>query len=119
MASDKRLTRRKYSDTKKAQVLAECSEAGASVAKVAMAHGINANVVHRWRQIARECAPGAAIQQAEFIALPLPATTAACPPAAPQCDINIELQRGPLALRITWPSSAAAELDAWTRELLR
>jgi hypothetical protein len=28
-----------------------------------MAHSINANVVHRWRQIARERAPGAATQQ--------------------------------------------------------
>jgi transposase len=100
-------------------VLAECSEPGASVAKVAMAHGINANVVHRWRQLVREGMPGAAIQQAEFIALPLPATTAACPPAAAPSDIRIEMQRGPLALRITWPTSAAAELAAWTRELLR
>jgi transposase len=46
MTSDKK-TRRRYSELKKAQVLAECSEPGASVAKVAMAHGINANVVHR------------------------------------------------------------------------
>jgi response regulator of citrate/malate metabolism len=35
-----------------ARVLAECDVPGASVAKVAMAHGINANVVHRWRQLA-------------------------------------------------------------------
>ena len=121
MASDKALTRRKYSEIKKAQVLAECSEPGASVAKVAMAHGINANVVHRWRQLAREGLPGAAIQQAEFIALPLPALAASCPATAPApaADICIELQRGPLAVRITWPTCAAPELAAWTRELLR
>ncbi len=120
MASDKTLTRRRYSQTKKTQVLAECAQPGASVAKVALAHGINANVVHRWRQLAREGAPGAAIQQAEFIAVPLPALAAPCSPTpAPAADIRIELQRGPLALRITWPTSAAAELGAWTRELLR
>ena len=50
MTSDKK-TRRRYSAAQKAQVLAECDEPGASVAKVAMAHGINANVVHRWRQL--------------------------------------------------------------------
>ena len=119
MTSDKPLTRRKYSETKKTQVLAECSQAGASVAKVAMAHGINANVVHRWRQLARERVPGAALQQAEFIELPLPAATAPCAPTAAPTDVCVELQRGPLALRITWPTSAAAELAAWTRELLR
>ena len=33
--------------------MAQCDAPGASVAKVAMAHGINANVVHRWRQLVR------------------------------------------------------------------
>ncbi len=54
MTSDKTLTRRRYSQTKKAQVLADCAQPGASVTKVALAHGINANVVHRWRQLVRE-----------------------------------------------------------------
>jgi transposase-like protein len=34
--------------------MAECGAPGASVAKVAMSHGINANVVHRWSKLARE-----------------------------------------------------------------
>lgn len=54
MTSEKKDKRRQYSAAMKAQVVAECGEPGASVAKVAMAHGINANVVHRWRQLARE-----------------------------------------------------------------
>lgn len=57
MASERTVTRPKtrriYSDEFKAQVMAECEEPGASVAKVAMSHGINDNVVHRWRQLAR------------------------------------------------------------------
>jgi transposase-like protein len=35
----------------KAQILAECDARGASVAKVAMSRGINANIVHRWRKL--------------------------------------------------------------------
>jgi transposase len=54
MASDKVVRRRRYGGGLKAQVLSECEVPGASVAKVATAHGINANVVHRWRQLARE-----------------------------------------------------------------
>ena len=119
MTSEKAETRRRYSAAMKAQVVAACDQPGASVAKVAMAHGINANVVHRWRQLARERVPGAALQQAEFLELPLPAATAPCAPTAAPTDVCVELQRGPLALRITWPTSAAAELAAWTRELLR
>lgn len=45
--SDKK-PRRRYSIARKAQLLAGCDEVGASVAKVAMDHGINPNVVHRW-----------------------------------------------------------------------
>ena len=119
MTSDKTLTRRRYSETKKSQVLADCCEPGASVAKVALAHGINANIVHRWRQLARE---GAGITPAKlpaFIAVPLvgPAGLRTAAPAS--TDIRIELHRGSLALSITWPVSAAPELAAWTRELLR
>ena len=54
MTSEKARTRRRYGAEFKAQVLAECEAPGASVARVAMSHGINDNVVHRWRQLARE-----------------------------------------------------------------
>lgn len=38
---------------KKAQALAQCAEPGASVATIAMAQGINVNVVNRCRKLAR------------------------------------------------------------------
>ena len=115
MTSEKTETRRRYSAAMKAQVVAACDEPGASVAKVAMAHGINANVVHRWRQLARE---GKAVltKAGEFIALPLMATPKTAPAPA---DIRVELRRGPVTMTVTWPASAAADFAAWTRELLR
>ena len=45
--------RRRHSKLLKAQVLAECSEPGASVAAIAQAHGLNANLVHKWRRAPR------------------------------------------------------------------
>jgi transposase len=42
MTSDKTTTRRRYGADFKAQVVGECNARGASVAKVAMSHGINA-----------------------------------------------------------------------------
>jgi transposase len=53
MTSGKTKTRRSYDAQLKAQILAECEVPGVSAAKVAMSHGINDNVVHRWRQLAR------------------------------------------------------------------
>jgi transposase len=42
-------------------------------------------------------------------------------PAAPMLadEIRIELQRGATAIKVAWPSTAAADCAAWLRELLR
>ncbi len=37
-----------YEPSLKARVVAECSRAGASIAGIALNHGLNANMVHRW-----------------------------------------------------------------------
>jgi transposase len=117
MASDKVVMRRRYSAQIKTQVLAESDAAGASVAKVAMAHGINANVVHRWRQLAREGAQGTLTKPSEFIPVAIAAPT---PLPVQRCrDIEVELRRGAVTMKVSWPSSAAADFAAWTRELLR
>jgi transposase len=80
-----------------------------------MSHGINANVVHHWRQLAREARAQVAPPRSEFIPVPL-ATTA---PAVAESDIRIELRRGATAVTIRWPVAAGAECAAWLRELLR
>ena len=116
MTSEKTDTRRRYSAAMKVQVVAECGRPGASVAKVAMAHGINANVVHRWLQLAREGQLQVAVKTGEFIALPLAVPAV---PAVTPADIRVELRRGAVAMTVTWPASAAADFAVWTRELLR
>lgn len=92
MTSEKKQTRQRYDAATKARVVAECDEPGASVAKVALAHGINANVVHRWRQLTRE-AKATPAKTGEFIALPLMAPAIDTPMPA---DIRVELRRGPV-----------------------
>ena len=42
--------RRRHSAAFKAQVLAACTEPGASVAAVALSFGLNDNLVHQWRR---------------------------------------------------------------------
>ena len=110
MKDSRKVTRRRHGAELKAQVLRECAQPGASVASIAMSHGINANVVHKWRRLAN----GEAVPAASFIPVALPA-----PVTAPQQDIRVELRRGATIMTITWPSAAAAECAAWMRELLR
>jgi transposase len=107
--------RRRYSREVKAQILAECKAPGASVAKVALSHGINANIVHGWRKRVRdrETAPTA---RHEFIPL---AVAPAVQTRVDERGIELEVRRGTVTLKLLWPMSAAAELAAWTRELLR
>lgn len=95
--------------------MAECDAPGASVAKVAMSHGINANVVHRWRQLAREGRTALSCAIGEFVPVALPARS----PPTDVHDIQIQLRRGATTMTITWPVSAAADFGAWMRELLR
>ena len=111
MQDSRKITRRRYGAELKAQILGECQQPGASVARIAMSHGINANVVHKWRRLAHAGATPAA---AAFIAVALPAAMK----VAAQ-DIRIELRRGATAMTITWPLAAAGDCAAWMRELLR
>lgn len=122
-----RRRRRMHSDEFKANAVASCMQPGMSMAAVAMAHGINANLLRRWVREAEMKPPArdlshAAAQQAQapqpetlFVPVSLPA------PARPTAlaDIRIELQRGAMAVTVTWPASAASECAAWMRELLR
>ena len=112
MTTDKKRTRRNHSPALKAQVLAECEVPGASVAKVAMSHGINANIVHGWRKLAREHAVSPTATTA-FVALAIESAS------LPERRIDVELRRGAVSMTMSWPLSASAEMTAWMRELLR
>ncbi len=114
--------RRRHSDEFKANAVAACQQPGVSMAAVAMAHGINANLLRRWvrdGEAKPEVAPRG--EQCQAPALPCPAFVPMDIPAsaAPVADIRIELRRGSMTVAVTWPASAATECATWIRELLR
>lgn len=112
MTTDKKRIRRNHSAALKAQILAECDAPGASVAKVAMSHGINANIVHGWRRLARERTLRPSVAAA-FVPLAIE------PASRSEQRIDVELRRGVLSMTVSWPVSASGEMAAWMRELLR
>lgn len=93
MDTAKKRVRRNHSAALKAQILAECEAPGASVAKVAMAHGINANVVHIWRKLAREQCAAPVVALTVFVPLAIEAAVPSSPSRPPQ-HIEIEVRRG-------------------------
>jgi len=131
----KRVVRRQHSREFKAEVLQACREPGASVASVALARGVNANLVHRWLRLAMTTSmptptptptPAAKAHErpaedggggGEFVALRLPAPPVVAAPPAP--DIRIELRRGATSVTVSWPVDSASDCATWLREWLR
>ena len=113
-----RPTRRFYSSEFKTQVRQECRQSGASVAGVALAHGINANIVHRWL---REPTPSALVPQSQTKAFVPVTLNDSGPGPAPHAepDIRVEVQRANSAIVVKWPLQGSAACAAWLREWLR
>lgn len=119
--------RRRHSAEFKAEVLRACEQPGASTAGVALAFGLNANLVRQWQRGRGVRRAGLALP-AEFAApgfvpmkLEEPRTPAAStePRSLASGDIELQLQRGPLAVSVRWPASHAAECARLLCELLR
>ena len=110
--------RRLYSPELKNQVVAQARLPGASIAGVALSHGINANIVHRWL---RERAGQPPQAPSGFVALSLPTAHGKLEEESAKLaqDIRIELRRGATVVNVAWPVAQAGECAAWTRELLR
>ncbi|MDR2215326.1 MAG: transposase [Nevskiaceae bacterium] len=106
-----RRRRRSFSKAYKAQVVAECGQ-GASTASVALAHGLNANLVWKWVRSAQ--AAGALAASPAFIAI----KPAALPPATTQ-RIQVRLSRGDIQVEVRWPVEEASVCAAWLRQMLR
>ena len=104
-----RQRRRVHSDAFKAGAVAACAQPGMSMAAVAMAHGINANLLRRWVHEAEmkprsdvvraDVVVGAAAREPKTVFVPV-----SLPPSAPPAlvpDIRIELRRGPTTVTVT------------------
>lgn len=113
MEDTKRAPRRRHDTELKTLVLDQCKQPGASVARIALSHGLNANLVHKWRRKARQ-GKAPVVARSEFIPVQLTA-----PAPAARHEVRIELRRGSIAVNVDWPLSAMPECAAWLREILR
>ena len=113
--------RRKHSKAFKAQILLACGEPGASLSGIAVAHGLNPNMVQRWRREARR-GELTLPETSAFIPVVTVPTHLVAPqqsPQAVQSAIEVRLQRGVLQAQVSWPAHAADDCAVWLRELFR
>ena len=119
-AREGRRRRRTHDEQFKARMVAECLRPGVSVAAVALANGLNANLLRRWI-VQSQAQP---TPTASFVALPLPravatpTSTVGPHDPAPQA-IRIELRRADTELTVHWPVSSAAACGVWLQGWLR
>lgn len=119
--------RRRHRAEFKMEVVSACGEPGASVAAVALAFGLNANLVRQWlrgrgfkRAGGAVAVPANPTSPQRFVPLTLAAPASSKPEASsPARDIRVEVRRGALQVNVSWPQSAGGDCAAWLRELLR
>jgi transposase len=121
-----RRRRRTHSAEFKAKVVSACRQPGVSMAAVALANRLNANLLRRWvvteeqtppvrpMETAHAALPRSTEEDRKFIPIPLERSTVAI-----SQEITIELRRGATVVKVGWPLAAAAECAGWLRELLR
>lgn len=88
--------RTSYPKLFKNQVVQECLQPGASVASVAMSHGINANVVRKWLPLYRD---------PKLTDLPAFLPVKLEPNIQSEKSVSIELSCGQRTMTVKWPAS--------------
>lgn len=101
--TSKRGSYRRHSDAFKQSLVAQSRQAGASVARVAREHGVNANQVFAWRKRFSDIEPGSHPDACSFLPVALAASpgmaTSAIVPGNPPPAV-IELTVGKARLRL-------------------
>jgi transposase-like protein len=106
----------------KAESVGACQQPGVSIAAVALARRLNANLLRTWVRQAernkepiaiRPTAPGVAIESTEsFVPVALPV-------GSTESVIRVELRRKGRTMNLQWPASAARECALLLRELMK
>jgi transposase-like protein len=120
----RRQVRRRHAEEFKREVITACLQPGISVAAVALANGLNANLLRRWvkdHRDAQEVEDGAEIGDQDEALRPatLVPVTVSTPEIAPAGEIKIAIHREQALVEVTWPVSQAAICAQWLREILR
>jgi transposase len=114
--------KRTHSKEFKDELVGACTEPGVSISGIALANGVNPNLLRRWMRERGVTVPS--LPQRIESGTPVMSTSAFVPvmitPSVPPiADIRIEARRGNAVVKVEWPVSAAGECAAWLRDWLK
>ncbi|QTP55874.1 transposase [Billgrantia sulfidoxydans] len=108
--------RRRYAPSFGAKIAAACLEGDASIAQVALQHGLNTNLVQTWIRKAKRQSQLPAVP--DFVPLPVPPPADLPTTPAAASEICIELPSSQGAITVRWPVAEAAQCAHWLKGLL-
>jgi transposase len=117
-----RRRRRHHSVFFKAEAVGECQQPGVSIAAVALARGLNANLLRRWVKEAERGDAPIAIRSAKPSQAPDIAdgfVPVSFPSGSTESVIQIELRSRSKRLSLQWPASQARECALLLRTLMK
>jgi len=112
--------RRRYSEEFRARVVVACRQPGVSVAAVALAHGLNANLVRRWIKESAARLPVPRRPMTPPVVEPLTVVPVSIESATGRSEdaIRIDIRRSGMAVQLAWPATRATELSGLLKDLL-
>lgn len=102
--------RRTHSTEFKAELVAICRQPGISVSAVALAHGVNANLLRRWMKLSPVDSKFP-VASAPIKLVPVQVETINTSPS--DGDIQFDIQRGATRINIRWPMSGVGACAQW------
>jgi transposase len=113
--------RRRHSEEFRERVVEACRAPGVSVAALALANGLNANLLRRWIKESAQRDP----VSASLVIAPAPRSMTVVPVSIEATEerggeeIRLDIRRGGIAAQLAWPATRTAELSILLRELLK
>ena len=117
-----RRRRRHHSVFFKAEAVGACQQPGVSIASVALARGLNANLLRRWVQEAERGDAPIAIRSGRPTTGPQGAegfVPVSLSPSVSESMIQIELRNGGKQVSLRWPASQARECALLLRGFMK
>ena len=115
--SEAPIKRRRFTAEFKARIVAHCQQPGASVARIALGNGLNANLVHKWIRAARQ--QDSASTPPAFLPIALPAQSPQPQTSGSGESIRIEIPSANGSLVVHWPLADGDRCLRWLQDLLR
>jgi transposase-like protein len=113
---------RKHSEEFKARVIEQALQPHASMASVALANGINANMLRNWVHVSSSASKPSTVSRDDrnnpalsFVQLPMQVNKAT-PAASASAVVEVQIQRGETRVLVSLP--LITDSAAWVREVL-